>query len=482
MIETCKTTLFRLTGYQRPLDIRFHAEPGRSLSRDAVRGDASHRPPGDVELPHALALSGDQGWHIPLLTGNPLARQPQPSFEDESVSFFVQEHCVNPGPGVFRGHLDFLPDMYRSSSNDSCLRPALLAAAYISLSRHYKSSTLYVTARNHYGAALRAVNRDLSAKSNTLKDETLVSLMFLGMIEDIDCQGSSAKAVHMLGISKLYQVLGHRLIANIEASNLNGWIFTELQIPALHSEETLDCLTLPDASVASSNPAIHVAAIVARIGQFYRAAKRITSATNATSSSEKRPLLISAMEQAMGISGELAKFSGTLPSEWKPKEATDKRQTDQQDRPLVTYTSRWTASVCTRFNITLVLFFYKFSSCCRALAQLDRESGTATPETELALNYTSVADAQLKRLTHLVCISMPYLMGEVDEQGNALDVPDHKGAVMYHLVWPLGIVMASPASTNQQIEDCRARLNWIKDQYGIKLASAVPDLAKDLMA
>jgi hypothetical protein len=110
--------------------------------------------------------------------------QPQPSFEDESLAFFLHEYCVKPAPGVFRGHLDFLEDMYRGSGRASCIRPATLAVAYMSLSRHYKSSTLYVTARKYYGAALRSVNKDLSASNQqTLKEETLTSLMLLGIIE-----------------------------------------------------------------------------------------------------------------------------------------------------------------------------------------------------------------------------------------------------------------------------------------------------------
>ncbi|KAM0402501.1 hypothetical protein ACHAPZ_005434, partial [Fusarium culmorum] len=138
-----------------------------------------------------------------------VARQPQPSFEDESLAFFLQEYCIQPAAGVIGGHLEFLE-------------------AYMALSRHYKSSTLYVAARSHYGAALRTVNRDLSLSKRPLKDETLVSLMLMGMIEDIECQGQTTKAVHMAGISKLFDVVGHRVLTNVDESSLHSWIFTQM--------------------------------------------------------------------------------------------------------------------------------------------------------------------------------------------------------------------------------------------------------------
>ncbi len=97
--------------------------------------------------------------------------------------YFFQEHSVQPGPHAVRGHLEFLQEMYQVSSHVSCLRQATLATAYLSLSRHYKSTTLDLAARARYGAALRAVNSELSASSMVLKDETLASLMLLGMME-----------------------------------------------------------------------------------------------------------------------------------------------------------------------------------------------------------------------------------------------------------------------------------------------------------
>lgn len=121
------------------------------------------------------ASTSNSSPHIPW--------QPQPAWEDECIVYFLQEHCVAPEPSVSFGHLDFLLDMYISCPGNSCLRPATLAAAYLSLSRHYKSTTLFFEGRKYYGAALRSVNMALSSPQEWRQDEWLTAIMLLSLFE-----------------------------------------------------------------------------------------------------------------------------------------------------------------------------------------------------------------------------------------------------------------------------------------------------------
>ncbi|KAI8401545.1 hypothetical protein FOFC_18414 [Fusarium oxysporum] len=412
--------LYKVTcpGYDRPLAFRFHVEPGHSLVRDEPG-----RPP-----PQTLVSDEGPNWGKSRCKSSGVARQPQPSFEDESISYFLHEYCVFPGPGVFRGHLDFLEGMYRNSSRASCIRPATLAATYMSLSRHYKSSTLYVTARNYYGAALRAVNRDLSASKRPLKDETFASLMLLGMIENIECQGQTTKAVHMEGISKLFEVVGHRVLANVDESSLNGWIFTQMQIPSLMAKDNMECLVIPDAHLDTKNTT------------FYRAAKRITASDGPPSTpSEQRDMLVPVIKQAMAIAAGLAAIDReAIPTKLQPQQTTDKRPTAPQNQPLISFQSQWTACKWSLFTMFLVLFFERLHLCSKTLLQLGT---TNSPETQLAKTAATIADKQLTTMIHMLSSAMPYLMGEVDSQGLPLPAPQRQNVVMYHMVWPLAVTI-----------------------------------------
>ncbi|KAF5669900.1 Arginine metabolism regulation II [Fusarium circinatum] len=431
-------------GYDRPLAFRFHGEPGRSLVRDE---------PGSSSA-QTRVLGMGLGYEKARSRGSGVCRQPQPSFEDESISYFLHEYCVLPAPGVIKGHLDFLEDMYRSSSRSSCIRPALLAAAHMSLSRHYKSSTLYVTARYHYGAALGTVNRDLSASRRPLKDETLASLMLLGMIEDIECQG--------------------RAHGRMDAETQNK------QIPSLMAKDDMDCLVVPDSQLDTSNPVIRLALVVTRIGQFYRAARRITSAESTSTPNKQRRLLVPVIQEALAIGAELAMIEKAMPTRLQPQQTADKRPATPNDKPLVSFQSRWTACTWVFFNMYLILFFGRLHVCAATLLRL--VDSKSSPQVQLAQTTATIAEKQVVSMTQRLCSVLPYLMGEVNEQGIPLPVPQRQSVIMYHLVWPLAIAIESPHSSPGQVKECQARLNLIRDLYGIRLASFAPGLAEDLMA
>ncbi|KAF6515297.1 hypothetical protein HZS61_005203 [Fusarium oxysporum f. sp. conglutinans] len=85
---------------------------------------------------------------------------------------------------------------------------------------------------------------------------------------NIECQGQTTKAVHMEGISKLFEVVGHRVLANVDESSLNGWIFTQMnkQIPSLMAKDNMECLVIPDAHLDTKNTTVRLALVVIRIG------------------------------------------------------------------------------------------------------------------------------------------------------------------------------------------------------------------------
>ncbi|KAJ0133203.1 hypothetical protein HZ326_21841 [Fusarium oxysporum f. sp. albedinis] len=471
--QRCELYKAPCPGYDRPLAFRFHGEPGHSL----VPGE-----PGSSSAT-TLVVNMGLGYETARSRGSGVCRQPQPSIEDESIAYFLHEYCVFPAPGVIRGHLDFLEGMYRNSNRASCIRQAVLATAHMSLSRHYRSSTLYVTARYHYGAALRTLNRDLSASKRPLKDETLASLMLLGMIEDIECQGQTINAVHMAGISKLFEVVGHRVLTNVDESSLQSWIFTQLtqnkQIPSLMAEDNMECLANPDSQLDTSNHVIRLALVVTRIGQFYRAARRITTPEPPLTPNKQRELLVPVIQQALAIGAELAIIEKeAMPTRLRPQQTTDKRPATPKDQPLVSFQSRWTACAWVFFNMYLILFFRRLHLCATTLLRL---GSTDSPQTQLAQTTAIVAEKQVAAMTQRLCSVMPYVMGEVDEQGMPLAVPQRQSVIMYHLVWPLAIVIASPHSNPEQVKECQTRLNMIRDLYGIRLASFAPGLARDLM-
>ncbi|KAF9768383.1 hypothetical protein IL306_014325 [Fusarium sp. DS 682] len=253
------------------------------------------------------------------------------------------------------------------------------------------------------------------------------------------------------------------------------------QIPSLMSKDDMDCLVIPDSQLDTSNPAIRLALVVTRIGQFYRAARRITSADSTLTQNKQRELLVPAIQEALAIGAELAMIEKeAMPTRLRPQQTTDKRPTTPNNKPLVSFQSRWTACTWVFFNMYVILFFGRLHVCATSLLQL--VDSKSSPQVQLAQTTATIAEKQVVSMTQRLCSVLPYLMGEVNEQGMPLAVPQRQTVIMYHLVWPLAIAIESPHSSPEQVEECQARLDLIRDLYGIRLASFAPGLARDLMA
>ncbi len=107
-------------------------------------------------------------------------------WDEKAVNYFLAEYSVAPWPGIYSGHLDFLPGLLMPSSSASPLRPATHASAYLALSRHYKAPGLYDMARRCYGATLRSLNTILSQPPETWQDDTVAAIMLLHQFEVFD--------------------------------------------------------------------------------------------------------------------------------------------------------------------------------------------------------------------------------------------------------------------------------------------------------
>jgi hypothetical protein len=243
----------------------------------------------------------------------------------------------------------------------------------------------------------------------------------------------------------------------------------------------MECLVIPDAQMDKSNPSMHLALVVTHCGQFYRAAKRITASNEPPlTPAEQRIMLVKVLQQGLAIGGELAVIEkDAMPSTLKPQQTTDKRPSTSQGQSLISFNSQWTACTWGFFSSCLIVFFATVYQCSILLLELSPADG---PEKQLAQTAAAIADGALKKTAHMFCSALPYIFGEVDVRGLPLAVPQRQTVIMYHMVWPLSVLIASPHSTPHQVAICQMRLNMVRDLYGVKLAWYAPGLARDVLA
>lgn len=139
-------------------------------------------------------------------------RNPSPPIEDGAISFFF--HRDASAPRTFsRGFLDILPAIYQKELNSRGPLPEIITAIGLAgFSNLQGAPDVMLAARVKHTAALRDVNAALHDPARAKADSTLMTVMLLGLFENITCstpQSLQAWAKHISGATTLAQIRGH---------------------------------------------------------------------------------------------------------------------------------------------------------------------------------------------------------------------------------------------------------------------------------
>lgn len=245
----------------------------------------------------------------------------------------------------------------------------------------------------------------------------------------------------------------------------------------------MECLVIPETHMDTSNPVMRLAVVIAHCGDFYRAAKRITTPSDPPmNTADQCVMLVKLLQQAIEITqGLAAAEEETMPPKvsQQQEQQNKKQPVSSQGQYFAAFNSQWTACTWCFFSSCLVVFFTMVHKCSILLLELSLSEG---PEKLLGETAVAVADISLKKTLNILCSTLPYVFGEIDAKGRRVAAPRRQIVIMYHMVWPLSVAIASIHSTPQQVATCQMRLDMIRDIYGMKLAWYSPGLARDLMS
>ncbi|KAH7176411.1 hypothetical protein EDB81DRAFT_772586 [Dactylonectria macrodidyma] len=477
----CEQHMSQCPGYDRPLEIRFCLGPhGKRFSEPMAEASSPMEPAAPTSSRPLSTTTQTADMQAEAVNDSeltpPSTLRVISTWDEESVIYFLTEYSVSPLPGMYSGHLDFLPSLVMSSSSASPLRPATRASAYLALSRYYKSQELYNRARRCYGVTLRSVNAILSQAPETWQDDTVAAIMLLHYFEDMDGEVFSNRAAHLRGIAGLYKVRRQSLLSKLPGCSLYSWAFSQLQIHAFITRTSYECLTIPAPEPDVNHPPTGMTVTVAKVGRFwYSLAERLAVIRLDPGSHHQRRLLLSSMHEAMRIQMDMGAWETSLPAPWKPR-----RTVGNGGRLLVTYSNRWWGTIWMMYHAVQIIFYHGVLQCCQSLLTLKVDDNGFSRE--LIQSSMAMAKRNIAQLTKLVCGSIRCLLGEVDANGQALSVPDYKGSICYNLVWPLVLVARSNWSTEDQVQLCKGTLTQIRTMYGINLAESAQGVATLLLS
>lgn len=157
------------------------------------------------------------------------------SVENEALNFFAANNIFESAIAG-RSNYRWLFQMLSGSKNDATLQSSAHAVSLATLATARKSQALMIRAQQYYARALALTNKALRDSTKVYEDSTLVSVIMLGVYEDLVFERHSLRAWvhHLKGAGMLFVMRGEVQFR----SNLARQIF--LQFYRTHMRKSLE--------------------------------------------------------------------------------------------------------------------------------------------------------------------------------------------------------------------------------------------------
>ncbi|KAI1129264.1 hypothetical protein F5Y10DRAFT_238576 [Nemania abortiva] len=133
--------------------------------------------------------------------------QPQLSYDEISVCYFIRRFVTPEENDNLPGHLTFLPSLYKQDSH-GLLELATLSVAQMAAYNHFGGDKFRLQSYQNYGRALGALRKTIQSEDEVTDDRVLGAVLLLTMFKDIGEEGWGDPSEHAPGLFYLLQKRG----------------------------------------------------------------------------------------------------------------------------------------------------------------------------------------------------------------------------------------------------------------------------------
>ena len=164
----------------------------------------------------------------------PAGNSLRPSVEDIGVNYFFHNFIVG-SRSSSRGCLNYIPSVHHAGSHDSTLAASMAAVGLAALASSRQQLELASHARAKYSEAVRRVNAALTSPVDYAKDSTLMSVISLGVFEQV-CEYRSWM-IHAQGAAALVVARGKGQFSKPIAIHMFNQVRADLMIACIHAKK-----------------------------------------------------------------------------------------------------------------------------------------------------------------------------------------------------------------------------------------------------
>ncbi|KAK9234157.1 hypothetical protein V1525DRAFT_350715 [Lipomyces kononenkoae] len=441
----------RCPGYRDPLDLLFR-EQSEEVARKASQKANDYKNNNRVRLK--------------LTTPPDVLCFPAPSsVEEEGIRFLLDRYLKFPSftPGDL-WNLSLLRPPHKRPCN--MLRCAMASVGLAALSNVRNDESLMVLARHNYISALRLTMTSLQSPLRAGLDQTLRSVLLLGLFELVVCDISSKYcwASHFDGAAAILKLRGINGCAAVEEATSLLLIWFQIAISSIKRHSCLPpaMIDYPESCrqylSELEHPACSLASIVEKFIPLW------------ASMGQERPIeLTAAISSALDLENELENWAKCLPASWAFKKVPCRRKIEDVGIGDIehVYTNRFIANIWSWYRTVRILV----NDLLIRLLMM-RES---VPE-----DYNAILDNSLVKVRQLaaeIYYSAPYFLEFFRTRTDITRVHVH-GA--FTLLWPLEVVGSTGGLSEAVYSWVVSTLRHIGQCLGINMAlEAVNQIARD---
>ncbi|PVH77619.1 hypothetical protein DL98DRAFT_495253 [Cadophora sp. DSE1049] len=467
-------------GYRDPADMMFRDESeGLSSRRQRVKASKSQKQRATCATPLTTDSSLDLMMEIsdeaPLSLSIPnfqmlpvISLGLGTSPEEQATCFFFQNYVLQKDIYA-RGNFQYLSDIYGCEEVGEGLADSISSLGLVGLAHFWGASSILAHATAKYNTALMTISTQLRTIEGAKSDQTMASIMLLGLYETNTCNNRQSMETwtrHITGASALLQVrgkeqlstpIGYRLFIHLRTQIITNCLLRHATVPDIISEwsQDLDFETAEQAAATTlSNLAIRYCNLRASMTAFrdYSDPDRIIST-------------------ACALDAEYEMWARTCPIQYIYQTVTLSEGVDDifSDYYHV-YPSIWTGAIWNNYRSARILVNGLILDQLKYLYQTNPESSLLWEDHCFDQNQILASTNTLLQLCHDICASVPYFLGYSHDSSGLRGQPP-KCVNGNLLLWPLYTVGESGVISDVMRIWVAGRLQWITDVMGIRQAA-----------
>lgn len=156
-----------------------------------------------------------------------------PNLDEIGINYFLHNFVIGHCPS--RGHLNYLSTVYTTDGKNPTLLTSMAAVGLVALAKSTQQPELVSHACAKYWEAIRNVNLALASPVESVKDSVLMSIISLGVFENVS--NFDSWALHVQGAAALVVARGKSQFTSTAAILMFNQVRADMIVACIHRNE-----------------------------------------------------------------------------------------------------------------------------------------------------------------------------------------------------------------------------------------------------